>query len=175
MQETTPTQAPNRAREIQVPPETRALSTLSGIDYENAILADIDAVDDSVQGRTGEQWARAVLEDAPAGTRRALTLGWTGFGLRLRPARSDRHVLGWPVRHSAPDHILLGTTSANGLQAELLIQRRPHALLFASFIRHDTDDARTLWAEAEHLHAPMMCQLIDQAVARAAPEAGSSD
>lgn len=169
MSDTTHTRVPNRAREIQVPAEARALSTLSRIDYENAVHVDLDAVDDSAQNRTGEQWARAVHEDAPADTRHALTQQWTRFGLQLGPAHSDRHVLGWPVRQSTPDHVLLGTTSDNGLQAELLIQRRPRALLFASFIQHDTDDARTLWAEVKHMHTPVMCQLIDQAVARVSP------
>lgn len=169
MPDTTPAQPPDRTREIQVPPETHALSTLSRIDYENAILVEIEAVADSVQDRTGEQWARAVLEDAPVDTRRTLTQQWTRFGLKLGPAHSDRHVLGWRVRHSTSDHALLGVTSDNGLHAEQLTQRRPRALLFASFIQQDTDDARTLWTEVEHLHAPVMRQLADQAVARAAP------
>ncbi|WP_157006935.1 hypothetical protein [Agromyces laixinhei] len=161
---------PHMAHEIQVPPEVRALSTLSRIDYQNAVLVETDTRPDSALQRTAEQWARAALEDAPAEIRRTLTQQWTArFGLQLEPAHPDRHVLGWPIRRSAPDHALLGTASDNGLQAELLIQCRPDALLFASFIQHDTDDARARWAEAEHLHAPAMCRLLDDAIGRATP------
>lgn len=176
---TSPVQARNPAREIAVPPAARALSTPSRIDYENAVLVAIDAVDDSARDRTAEQWARAVHEDAPADTRRALTQGWTRFGLRLGPAHSDRHVLGWPIRRSTPDHVLLGTGSENGLQVELLIQHSPHTLLFASFVQRDTDAARTLWAEVEHMHTPVMCRLLDEAVVRVAscprPTTGEGD
>lgn len=162
------TRTPRPAHEVRVPPDVRALCTLTRIDYENAVLVE-SALDDSARPRTGERWARAILEDASAETRRALTRQWTRFGLQLGPAHSDRHVLGWPIRRNTPDHALLSAASDNGLQAELLIQRLPDALLVASFIQHDTDDARTEWAEAEHLHAPVMCRLIDDAVTRATP------
>lgn len=159
----------NRAHEISVPPEASALGTLSRTDYENAILVELDTVDASAQNWTGEQWARAMLEGAPTATRGKLIQQWTQFGLQLGPEQSNRHVLGWPVRRSTPGHILLGTTSDNGLHAELLIQRRPHTLLFVSFIQYDTDNARKLWAQAQHKHAPVMCQLIAEAVTRATP------
>src|SRR5215217_9500746 len=50
------------------------------------------------QDRTGEEWVRAVLEDAPMSTRNALSMGWFALGLRLGSTRSDRSVLGWEVR-----------------------------------------------------------------------------
>ena len=52
-------------RAIAVPPAARALSKLSQIDYEEAFLVQTGPA----PGRTGEQWARAILEEAPIITR----------------------------------------------------------------------------------------------------------
>jgi len=52
---------PDAVREVAMPPAARRLSTLPHIDYEEAFLVEIGPGHD----RTGEQWARAILEDAP--------------------------------------------------------------------------------------------------------------
>jgi hypothetical protein len=160
-------QTPNEAHEVPVPDDTRALSTLARIDYENAIVKALDAVDGPARDRTGEQWARAVLEDAPAEMRYALTRGWSQLGLQLGPMQSDQHVLGWAVRHSTPDSALLAGGSPSTLQGELLVEHRQGTLLFASFIQHGSDEARARWAAVEHMHTPAMCRLVDEAVFRA--------
>jgi hypothetical protein len=154
---------PAAAHEIPVPPEARGRSTLARVDYENAVLVRIDPAD----GGTAEQWARAVLEGAPESMRAALTGGWARLGLPLGPERSEQHVLGWAVRAADPGAALLGVGSPGGLQAELLVERRPDAVLVASFVQHDGDAARTAWAEVEGLHAPVVRRLLDEAVARA--------
>ena len=89
---------PGRVPQVVVPPAARALSTLSHVDYEDAFLVETGPAQD----RTGEEWVRAVLEDAPMSTRNALSLGWFALGLRLGSTRSDRSVLGWEVwvRHA---------------------------------------------------------------------------
>jgi hypothetical protein len=158
----TPDPTPNRAHEVAVPPRARALSTLPRIDYANAILIDTGPLLD----RTGEQWARAVLEEAPTEMRAALTTAWTQLGIQLGPARSDRHVLGWTMQRSTPRSVLLHAGSPTGLQVELLVEDGSGTLLFASFIQHDGDAARAAWAEVEDLHAPVMGRLIEEAVAR---------
>ncbi|MFC4516715.1 hypothetical protein [Streptomyces ehimensis] len=157
-------QVSNRVRHVPVPPAAHALSTLARIDYENALLAELDPAQD----RTAEQWARAVLEDAPTGMQRALTQGWTSLGLALGPARSDGYLLGWPVRHSTPDILLLAAGPTLGLHAELLFERRQRTLLLACFIQLDDDTARALWAAAESRHPQVMHQLLEQAISRTA-------
>jgi hypothetical protein len=57
-----------RVHQVAVPPAARALTTLSHVDYEDAFLVEAGPT----HGRTGEQWARAMLEDAPIMTRRKL-------------------------------------------------------------------------------------------------------
>jgi hypothetical protein len=154
---------PTPAHEIAVPPEVRGRSTLTRVDYENAVLAEIDPAD----GSTAEEWARAILEGAPAPMRAALTGGWARLGLLLGPEHSEQHVLGWAVRPADPGAVLLRVGSPDGLHAQLLIEHRPGAVLIVSFVQHDGDAARTAWAEVEGLHAPVVCQLLDEAVARA--------
>lgn len=63
--------APGRVRQVTLPPAARALSTLAHVDYEDAFLVETGPAQD----RTGEQRARAILEDAPVSTRNALCRG----------------------------------------------------------------------------------------------------
>lgn len=117
-------------RRVDVPSAARALCTLFQIDYEDAFLVEIDPVQD----RMAEQWARAVLEDAPAMMRSALLRGCSALGLQLAPTRSERFVLGWEVRRSTPDFALLGAGCRLGMPAELLFKRQEKWLLFATFV-----------------------------------------
>ena len=115
---------PGRVREVAVPPAARRLSTLPHVDYEDAFLIEIGAAQD----RTPEQWARAILEDAPITIRTALRSGWLALGLQLDPSPSERSVLGWEVWRSTPEYVLLAGSSRIGLSAELLFKRqRAHA------------------------------------------------
>jgi DNA-binding transcriptional MerR regulator len=82
-------EALGRVRQVTLPPAARALSTLSHVDYGDAFLVETG----QAQDRTGEQWARAILEDAPMSTRNALSRGWSALGLRLGSTQSDRFVL----------------------------------------------------------------------------------
>jgi hypothetical protein len=43
---TSPKSTPNRVRQVAVPSATRSLNTLSPIDYQNALLGEIDAAQD---------------------------------------------------------------------------------------------------------------------------------
>ncbi|MGW3012044.1 hypothetical protein ACWC9R_24900 [Streptomyces sp. NPDC001219] len=150
---------PERVRHVPVSPHARQLSTLARIDYENAVLADLG----QAQDRTAEQWARTIMEDAPSDMQRTLTQGWTALGLQLGPARAEGFVLGWPVRHSTPDLVLLSAGPTLGVSGDLLLQRRPHSLLLSCFIQLDDDMARTLWARTESRHPKAMHQMLERA------------
>lgn len=109
-----PSSTPARVHQVPVPAAARALGTLPRVDYEDAFLVEIGPT----HGRTGEQWAPAILEGAPMGMRRRLRWGWFALGLQLGSTRSDQLVLGWEVRRSTPDFALLGASSRLGLPAE---------------------------------------------------------
>jgi hypothetical protein len=151
--------APGRVRQTVLPASTRELSTLAHIDYQDAFLVETGLAPD----RTAEQWARKVLEGAPASTRRALGRGWSGLGLRLGPARSDRHVLGWEIRRSDPDVVLLGACGRLGLSGELIFRRSAHALFYATVVQLENRVARGLWAAIESRHRRVVQGLLEQA------------
>jgi Protein of unknown function (DUF2867) len=154
--------AQGRVRQVAVPPSARALSTLPHVDYEDAFLVEIG----SVQDRTAEQWARAVLEEAPLIMRSTLFWAWSALGLQLGSTRSDRFVLGWEVRRSTPDVVLLGAGSRLGLRAELLLKRQQETLLFDTFVQKKNHIARAVWAGIEPGHRPVVRYVLEQASRR---------
>jgi hypothetical protein len=152
-------ETPGRVRQVALPPAARALSTLSHVDYEDAFLVETGPAQD----RTGEEWARAILEDAPMSTRNALSRGWFALGLRLGSTRSDRSVLGWEVRRSTPDFALLGASGRLGLSGELLFEPQEHTLLFATFVQLENRIARAVWAVIAPRHRRVVRYLLEQA------------
>jgi hypothetical protein len=154
---------PDTVRQIELPAEAAAISTLTRIDYDDAFLVRTDRAGN----QTAEQWARAVLDDAPASTRAMLSRGWASLGLRLGPAQPDRHrVLGWEIRRSSPDIALLGARGRLGLSGELLFRRQDDALLFATFVRLDNPVTRTLWRRIAARHRQIVRDLLEDASRR---------
>jgi hypothetical protein len=158
--------AAGQARQVGLPPAARALSTLSRIDYEDAFFVR------SGPDRTGEQWARAVLEGAPQRVRARLLRGWCLLGLRLGSPRSRRRVLGWQIRRSTPDFVLLAAGSRIGLPAELLFKREQDGLLFATFVQQRNSLARAIWARVVPVHQRTVRSLLTHA---AGPDPGSGE
>jgi hypothetical protein len=154
-----PAETPGGVRQTVLPAGVRELSTLAHIDYEDAFLVGTGLAQD----QTAEQWAREVLEGAPVSTRRTLSRGWSGLGLRLGPAQSDRHVLGWEIRRADPDAVLLGACGRLGLSGELIFQRSPCALLYATVVQLDNRVARGLWAATESRHRRVVQGLLERA------------
>ncbi len=151
--------ADHKVRQVVVPSAARALSTLSHIDYEDAFLVEIGPAQD----RTGEQWARTILEAAPTFMRRRLTWGWFALGLKLREPHADRSVLGCEVRHSTQEFALLGAGSRVGMPAELLFKPQRHTLLFATFVQQQNPLVRAVWRGVEPLHRQVVTYLLNRA------------
>jgi hypothetical protein len=152
--------------QIPVPADVRALSTLHRVDYADAFRVDVGAD----LNRTGKEWAQAMLMDAPLLVRVKLVCGWSALGLRLGPPWSPRHVLGWPIRRSRPDYVLLGARSWAGMPAELLLRPEPSGVLFATFVQQDNPAVRALWARVIPAHQSVVGSLLTHAARRA--EAG---
>jgi hypothetical protein len=129
-------------REFALPPEARELTTLPRLDYHDCFLVD----DVRRSDRTPEQWARALVGGAPPKMQRTLRTAWLTLGLKLGPADDEQLVLGWPVRLSTDDHVLLSADSRAGFSAELLLKLEPPGLLFATFIQLHNALGRGLWA-----------------------------
>ena len=142
-------------RQIEAPAAVRSLSTLARVDYADTFVVELDGVAE----RTAEQWARAVLEDAPLPVRGRLVSGWTALGLKVGTGRSG--VLGWSIRSATADAVLLGADSRNGMPGELLFKREPRRLLFATFVQHGNPVARALWAGVERVHVATVRRLLE--------------
>jgi hypothetical protein len=142
-----------------VPPAARRLSTLPAIDYEDAFLVDVG----EIRHRTAEQWVRAIFDGAPMTMRATLWCAWSTLGLRLASPRSARHVLGWEVRRSTADHVLLGAGSRIGMPAELLLKRERDSLLFSTLVRHENPVARAVWGAIQPGHRPVVRYVLEQA------------
>jgi hypothetical protein len=151
--------ASSPVRQVPAPRDVLALATLPRVDYHDAFLAPAGPH----AGRTGEQWARAVLEDTPLAVRTALASGWAVLGLRLGSTQDPRLVLGWEIRRSSPDFALLGAGSRLGLRGEVLFKRADDALLFATFVQLDHAGARAVWAGTAPGHRQVVRYLLEQA------------
>jgi hypothetical protein len=139
-------------RQVAVPAAVRALSTLERVDYADTFRVEVA----DVRSRTAEDWARAVLEDAPLAVRGQLLSGWSSLGLKV----GRGSVLGWHVRSSTPDILLLGAGSWIGMPGELLFKRERSGLLFATFVRHGNPAARALWGRVERVHVATVRRLL---------------
>jgi hypothetical protein len=148
-------------RQIDVPSSARALSTLPRIDYCDAFLFG----ENSNRDESAEDVMREVLEGAPLAVRTQLLSGWSTIGLKVSSG-SEGSVLGWDVRRSVPDHVLLGADSRIGMPGELLLKKEDGALLFATFVAQRNLLARTVWAMTEPLHVRVVRDILGQASRR---------
>ena len=153
--------APRGARQVAVPAVARARCTLPRVDYEDAFAVELG----SAHLRTAEQWARAILEDAPLAMRNGLRRGWLALGLKLDAVPPERSVLGWEVRRSIRDSVLLGADSRIGMPAELLVTCQKRAIRIATFLEHRNPATRALWATVEPAHRRIVPSVLVRAQA----------
>ena len=149
--------------ETPLPDWVRDGTALKRIDY-----SDTFRLPDTGTTMTAEQWAREVLEHASEPLRRSLPRGWFVLGLRHGSTRSPHHVLGWPIRDSRDDRIVLGATSRIGMPAELVLARDGDAWLFATLVEHDNRAVAALWRAISARHRDVVRHLLRSAAGRVA-------
>ena len=93
---------------------------------------------------------------------------WFALGLKHGPASSGDHVLGWPLRRTAPDHVLLGAESRFGMPAELLVKLDRDGVLFSTMIEHRNPFMRAVWAPIVSPHQRIVRRLLERAASRLA-------
>jgi Protein of unknown function (DUF2867) len=153
-------------RQVDLPSSARTLSTLARIDYCDAFLFDVGSTHDE----SAEELIREILEGAPLAVRTQLLSGWSAIGLKVGTS-SEGSVLGWEVRRTVPEHVLLGADSRIGMPGELLLKKDPlekdrSTLLFATFVAQRNPLARALWAVVEPVHVRVVRDLLDHASQR---------
>jgi hypothetical protein len=147
-------------RQVDPPSYVRALSTLVRVDYCDAFLFDVGAT----HHERAEDLIREILEGAPLAVRTQLLSGWSAIGLKV--GNTTNGVLGWHVRRSVPDHVLLGAESRIGMPGELLLKKHNGALLFATFVAKRNLVARAVWAVTEPVHVRVVRDILTQASQR---------
>jgi hypothetical protein len=153
-------------REVALPPEALTLATLARVDYTDSFRLELPRV----RKLTGEEWARAILEDAPPSTRTMLRRGWFALGVRLGSPEDERLVLGWPVRRRTSEFALLATSSRLGMEAEVLLKREREALLVATLMQLKNPIARAVWTRFSPQHRRVVRHLLREAGRRACNE-----
>jgi hypothetical protein len=152
----------SKLTEISLPPAARALSTLPRIDYCDAHLIALDPAD----GRTAEQLARVIFEDAPVTLQASLMLGWLSLGFRMRRPHAPGATIGWPIKEVTDERVLLASQSRLGLAGELLILRQRNSLLFSALVQQRNAFARALWAAIlPRVHRPVERTVLEGASA----------
>lgn len=126
--------------------------------------------------RTAEQAFRDGLGDRPS-TRGNLVLWIHRHVLRLRlgPARSPHHLIGWPIVRSDPDELVLAT-SGSLMRGELTLRREDgrRAVLTTRLHYRRRIAARTVWALIGPLHRIVAPQLLQRSARRGRARVGIS-
>lgn len=152
----------SRLTETELPAWVREGTSLVRVDYSDSYLVE------NVQAASmsAEQWAREVLEGAPASFRFSAPPAWFLLGLRHGASHSPRHVLGWPIRVNTADRIILCAPSRIGMPAELVFGRQGDAWLFATLLQQDNAFVATIWNVIAARHRHVVRQLLRSAAAR---------
>ncbi|MFK0259000.1 hypothetical protein [Streptomyces sp. NPDC090445] len=144
---------PHVHRQQPVPEEIRALSTMADPGY-----VDVFTLVGGVPGRSPEQWAKALFEDAAG---RAGQFVWRVLlGLRLRA--SAHRVAGWEVAGRGADWIRLEARSWF-LTGHLVVQADDEHVSLATFIRYDRPVASLIWPPLARKHRQLAPDLLRDA------------
>jgi hypothetical protein len=150
----------SRVSQIALPPSARALCSLPRIDYSDAFRAETTRA----QELTAEEWMRRILRGAPNRFRLTAPIGWFALGLRHGLPWSDKNLLGWPLRRSEPDVVLVGAESRTGMPAELLLKREQGSILFSTLIQLQNPMMERVWRAIEEPHRRIVANLVRRSV-----------
>ncbi|HEY8526284.1 MAG TPA: hypothetical protein VIL48_15035 [Acidimicrobiales bacterium] len=142
----------------EVPGSVGALTTLGEADHVDLFTAEAPAATDA----SPEEWARAILERAPAARRNAHRL-WRLLGLRLGPPGSPDHVQGWRIADRGDGWVRLETGSWY-LTAQALCLVAEGRVSLSLAVRHDRRLARLVWAVVAGPHERAVPVMLHQAV-----------
>jgi hypothetical protein len=129
---------------IAIPDHARELAALERVDYADCFTVAVP------MQRRPEEWIRLAVEAMPAlfaavrGAHRML-------GLRLAPATSQEHVIGWDVACSDDDQAVLVNTGVLG-SPRIVGLTPPGRIVLATLIEFNGRRGRALWAVAAPVH-----------------------
>ena len=153
----------------EVPEAVRGLTTLAEPDYVDLFTVTTPMATD----HCAEEWARAVLEQAPVARDNARRL-WRLIGLRLGPPQSPDHVQGWRIAARGDNWLRVETASWYlTAQAVCLVDQAQVSLSLS--LRYDRPPAALVWAFVSGPHQRAVPVMLGQAVKLMTTEAGGDD
>ena len=141
-----------------VPEAVRALTTLAEPDYVDLFTVTTPRATDN----SAEEWARAVLEQAPLARRNARLL-WRLIGLRLGPPHSPDHVQGWKIAERGDNWLRIETASWY-LTAQAVCLVNEDQVSLSLSLRYDRPVAAVVWARVSGPHQRAVPVMLHQAV-----------
>jgi hypothetical protein len=150
-----------RTRRVDLPAAIASDKSVAASYYTSAFRA----VGQGSPPRTAEEWARSIFEAAPAVVRRVVSVGWRRIlWLRLGPASSPVHVLGWPIVASSDSSLTLEAKSPV-LTAQNILLVNGSELTWVTVVDSDCRLGRWLWTMAAPIHHLTIRLLLDRAAA----------
>jgi hypothetical protein len=140
-----------------VPEPIRRLEPLADPDYADVFTAPTSGAAD----RSGEAWARAVLEQTPVG--RSAPRLWRVLGLRLGPRPSPHHVQGWRIADRGDGWIRLEASSWF-MTAHAVVLVDDGRLSLALFLRYERAIAAWIWPPVSVVHRRAVPVMLRQAL-----------
>jgi hypothetical protein len=141
-----------------VPETIRSLGRISKPDYVDLYSVRTAG---ATQG-TAEQWARAILEEAPVSRRNARML-WRFMGMRLGPRGSPEHIQGWNIA-ARGDNWLVAETGSWYLTAQAVFLVEQDQISISLSLRYDHPVAAAVWRLIEGPHQRAVPVMLHQAV-----------
>lgn len=148
------------SEQIAVPARARELAGLARVDYADAFTAPTTA------RRTPEAWVRSVTDSAPTLMGLVRHIQDHALGLRLAPAGSPRHVIGWDILHSEADECVLGVDGGIGT-ARIVGLTSPGQIVVATLLRYEHVRARPIWAVVAPVHRAVARYLLANGIRNA--------
>lgn len=142
---------------VPVPARVVEIAGLDRIDYDEAFTFETGA------DRLPEEWARVILQGAPLRKRLQMIGAWTALGIRLALPGTAGHVLGWRIRRSDPEAVVLGVHAAVGLTARIVIRVEPQRVTHSMVVRYDRALGRSVWARMAPGHHRFVRALLKRA------------
>lgn len=154
-----------RVDRVPVPARAHELAALDRVDYADCFSVAV------ARRHTPEEWIRAAGEVMP-NIFSVARIAHHALGLRLGPADSPDHVIGWNVLLSDPDEAVLGTSGRLG-EPRIVGFTPPGRVVLATLINLNGLTGRSLWAAAAPLHRAIARYALTT-VSTLAPDADTS-
>ena len=143
---------------IAIPTEAREIAGLTRVDYADAFAVDV------TKQRSPTEWINEAAASSPM-LFRAVRVAHRMLGLRLAPAGSAAHPLGWDVLVDGPTRAVLGNQGRLGT-GRIVGLTPPGQVVLVTLLELNGVPGRALWSAAVPVHRAVARYALDQLRAR---------